>query len=54
VPVAIFGPHRPSDALSCGYCGRSGPLREFLSLGAPTRPARVEIRVVVSADRRVA
>ena len=45
-PVAIAGPHRPHDAIGCPYCGRSGALRDFLSLAAPTRPARVEIRVV--------
>jgi hypothetical protein len=48
-PVAITGAHRPHDGLSCPYCGRSGALRDFLSLAAPTRPARVEIRVVFAA-----
>ena len=48
-PVAIAGTHRPHDPLSCSYCGRSGALRDFLSLVAPTRPARVEIRVVFAA-----
>jgi hypothetical protein len=46
VPVFIAGVQRPHDHLSCGYCGRSGALRDFLSLAAPSRPARVEIRVV--------
>jgi len=47
-PVAIgAGPRRPHDALSCPFCGHGGALREFLSLAAPTRPARVEIRVVL-------
>jgi hypothetical protein len=45
-PVAIAGSRRPHDALSCPYCGRAGALRDFLSLATPTRPARVEIRVV--------
>jgi hypothetical protein len=45
-PVAIAGPWRPHDALSCSFCGHGGALREFLSLAQPTRPARVEIRVV--------
>jgi hypothetical protein len=36
----------PSDDLGCPYCGRTGPLRDFLSLAAPSRPARVEVRVV--------
>jgi len=48
-PVAIAGAHRPHDALSCPYCGRSGALRDFLSLAAPTRPTRVEVRVVFAA-----
>ena len=50
-PVSIAGPRRPQDALSCAYCGRDGALREFLSLAAPTRPARVEVRVVFGAPR---
>jgi hypothetical protein len=51
-PVAIGGaPRRPHDALSCPYCGHGGALREFLSLAAPTRPARVEIRVVLNVVR---
>jgi hypothetical protein len=44
-PVGIGGAMRPHDTLSCPYCGQRGALREFLSLAAPTRPARVEIRV---------
>ena len=48
-PVAIAGTRRPHDALNCPYCGRAGALRDFLSLAAPTRPARVEIRVVLAA-----
>ena len=46
-PVFIAGPRRPHDALSCGYCGRDGALREFLSLQPPSRPARVAVRVVL-------
>lgn len=48
-PVLIVGARRPQDALSCAYCGRAGALREFLSLAVPTRPARVEVRVVFCA-----
>jgi hypothetical protein len=48
-PVALgAGPRRPHDALSCPFCGCAGALRDFLSLAAPTRPARVEIRLVLS------
>jgi hypothetical protein len=45
-PVAI-GAERlvPSDALTCPFCGHRGPLRDFLSLAAPTRPARVVVRI---------
>ena len=46
-PVALSGPVRPSAALSCPYCGVEGAVRDFLSLGAPTRPARVVVRVRV-------
>jgi hypothetical protein len=46
---APLDPARPpsalSDPLSCGYCGRDGAVRDFLSLAQPTRPARVVIRV---------
>lgn len=35
----------PSDPLSCGYCEHSAPVRDFLSLGEPTRPTRVVVRV---------
>jgi hypothetical protein len=46
-PVALTaGPMSPADALSCPVCAHAGALREFLSLATPTRPARVEVRVV--------
>jgi hypothetical protein len=35
----------PRDPFSCGYCRHSGAVRDFLSLGQPTRPARVSVRV---------
>ena len=38
-------PASPATEIGCGYCGRSGPLREFLSLSEPTRPTRVVIHV---------
>lgn len=47
-PVAPApGPQRLSAPLACPYCGTGGPLRDFLSLEQPTRPARVEVRVRV-------
>jgi hypothetical protein len=51
-PVAIAGALSPSAALACPYCGHDGALRDFLSLAAPSRPARVVVRVV--AGRRAA
>lgn len=50
-PVAPPGggglaPHTP---LECPYCAHAAATREFLSLSAPTRPARVEVRLVVGA-----
>jgi hypothetical protein len=35
----------PAEALACPFCGHAGAVRDFLSLAAPTRPARVEIVV---------
>lgn len=47
-PIALTaGPHSPNDPLTCPFCLNRGPLREFLSLAAPTRPARVQVRVVL-------
>ena len=45
-PVAI-GTDRlsPTDPLTCPFCGHGGPLRDFLSLAAPTRPARVVVTI---------
>jgi hypothetical protein len=34
-----------SERLGCPYCSHAGALREFLSLGSPTRPAHVVVRV---------
>jgi hypothetical protein len=41
------GPVSPSDPLGCGFCLHTGPVRDFLSLAAPTRPTRVDVRVVM-------
>jgi hypothetical protein len=35
----------PSDPISCGFCLHAGPVRDFLSLAEPTRPARVAVRI---------
>jgi hypothetical protein len=44
-PVALAAPAAPSARLGCPYCVYAGPLRDFLTLGEPTRPARVQVRV---------
>jgi hypothetical protein len=36
----------PADALGCPFCGHTAAVRDFLSLAAPSRPARVVVRVV--------
>jgi|tagenome__1003787_1003787.scaffolds.fasta_scaffold20707081_3 hypothetical protein len=38
-------PLLPPDELACPVCAHGGRVRDFLSLDAPTRPARVEVRV---------
>jgi hypothetical protein len=35
----------PSDPMSCGFCAHAGAVRDFLSLGEPTRPTHVVVRV---------
>jgi hypothetical protein len=45
------GPHAPGDPLGCGFCDHAGVVRDFLSLAPPTRPTRVDVRVVRSALR---
>jgi hypothetical protein len=50
VPVALTGgPASPGTPLGCPFCGHDGAVRDFLSLAAPARPARVEVRVVLPA-----
>jgi hypothetical protein len=34
-----------TERLSCPFCGERGLVRDFLSLEAPARPARVTVRV---------
>jgi DNA-directed RNA polymerase subunit RPC12/RpoP len=46
-PVAPTADHlSPADSLGCPYCGHAAAVRDFLSLGQPTRPARVVVRVI--------
>jgi len=45
-PVAlVVGPAAPADPLGCPFCLHLGAVRDFLSMAAPARPARVEVRV---------
>ena len=46
-PVApAAAPMSPADPLACPYCGHAAAVRDFLSLAAPARPARVAVRLV--------
>jgi hypothetical protein len=46
-PVALPAARlSPAARLGCPFCGHAGALRDFLSLGEPARPARVDVRVV--------
>jgi hypothetical protein len=52
-PVALpTQPLTPVDVLGCPFCDHTAPLRDFLSLGVPSRPTRVEVRVVPGGRRR--
>lgn len=44
-PVMPAGRLTPADRLACPYCLHHGPARAFLSLEAPSRPARVVVTV---------
>jgi hypothetical protein len=47
-PVAIGEqPRMLTDQLTCPFCNRRGPARDFLSLTAPARPARVLVRMII-------
>jgi hypothetical protein len=47
-PVALGGRVvKFSERLDCPFCRHPAPLRDFLSLALPTRPARVEVRATV-------
>jgi hypothetical protein len=49
-PVALpVQPVTPVDVLGCPYCEHTAPLRDFLSLDAPSRPTRVAVHVVPRA-----
>jgi hypothetical protein len=51
-PVALATPHvAPADPLGCPFCDHTASVRDFLSLAAPSRPARVAVRVVHRTTR---
>jgi len=51
-PVALATARvSPADPLGCPYCNHTASVRDFLSLAAPSRPARVAVRVVHRALR---
>ena len=52
-PVALAGVLAPHVPIACPYCDHGGPLRDFLTLGAPTRPARVQVRLRVPGARGI-
>ncbi len=52
-PVSPGRPLRPTAVVACPFCDREGPVREFLQLGEPTRPARVVVRVREAGRLRV-
>jgi hypothetical protein len=42
-----------TETLTCPFCSHQAPVRDFLTLGPPTRPARVVLKVVYPAERLV-
>ena len=51
-PVALGGRSvRFADALDCPFCRHAAPLRDFISLAAPTRPVRVQVRAILPVRR---
>ncbi len=51
-PVAPIGSMAPTDPIACPLCAHAGKVRDFLSLTQPTRPAHVDVNVVMRIDRR--
>jgi hypothetical protein len=51
-PVALAGGGvTPASELGCPFCGHAAAARDFLSLAAPVRPARVVVRAVLRTRR---
>jgi hypothetical protein len=53
-PIAPARPLSPAEWIACPYCKHAGPVREFLSLERPIRPARVVVRVYAAQRKPVA
>lgn len=45
-PLSLGAPRSPTAVAACAFCGHAGVVRDFLSLRAPSRPARVDVHVV--------
>jgi hypothetical protein len=52
-PISPSGRLTPASPLTCPFCGKAGAVRDFLTLGAPTRPAHVIVRVVAPSQLRI-
>lgn len=51
-PVALAGVTvAPADPIGCPFCLHEARVRDFLSLGEPTRPQRVAVRLVERGPR---
>ncbi len=48
-PVALTGILTPTDSLACSFCEHTAAVRDFLTLGEPSRHTHVEVRVVIPA-----
>ena len=40
-----IAPMSPPDPIACGFCSHAGAVRDFLTLGEPTRSTHVAVRV---------
>ena len=48
-PVALTGLLTPTDSLACSFCEHTAAVRDFLTLGEPSRHTHVEVRVMSPA-----
>ena len=52
-PVSPSGRMGPASPLACPFCGHDGRVRDFLTLGSPTRAAHVVVKVVTPTQLRI-